>query len=503
MADQNSYLAYKRDTRYLIHWLIHSSNRIIRSSTLLPVSGTAPAKVNTTGAITVSALVPTSELIAKHVSPIPSTIYRLFQSVIAARAAFNALFQQIVAKQPDPEIQRSNLSHKIFIDTLTEAFEALGGKVWASEQRSRGGDPDEEDVDEVIFTDQFSTLDLGGSDDEEDGEEAVEGGSEGRPTDTPSVRRGKKSAGKGKKGKKGKGRQRAGGKPKTTIKETGIDEVPLESYRIIEDESGLVTDYLMAVYSLVTQWVELRHYVQKIWREVSYSGLNSAVAGTLCNIAIAMVKQMESAIFIDFPGHDSYDVVMKTITRGDVEKAQGMFHMSLHRVDPSGAVQLAQEVDVDVKEQFLIHAYWDLLDFVMDFQKTRSGKPTKAMLAEIRNWNPTLDLQRATKEQRISWRRSYTINLLYDLVNVFSSIVVQRITMKGQNIVLETVDWSMNGPWNEHRRLFGLNEFAGHITSLAMQKPGTDVRKRNSSPACFSAPVHRQLSDGFTRLVAK
>jgi len=31
---------------------------------------------------------------------------------------------------------------------------------------------------------------------------------------------------------------------------------------------------------------------------------------------------------------------------------------------------------------------------------------------------------------------------------------------------------------NEHRRLYGLNEFTGTITSLAMQKPGTDVRKR-------------------------
>src|SRR5205814_4051827 len=43
---------------------------------------------------------------------------------------------------------------------------------------------------------------------------------------------------------------------------------------------------------------------------------------------------------------------------------------------------------------------------------------------------------------------------------------------------LETVDWSVNGPWNEHRRLFGLNEFAGDITSLAMQKPGTDIRPK-------------------------
>jgi hypothetical protein len=480
MADRNSYLAYKRDTRHLIYWLIRASNHIIKSSPSLPISDAAPAKANTTGEITVSALVPLSKLVAKNISPIPSTIYRLFQSVIAKRTASLTLFQQIVAKNSDPEIQRSNVSHKIFIEALTEAFEALGGEVWTSKQKSGTDNPDEEDADEIIFTNQFSALGLGGSDNGEEVEDTVEGGSDGRSRDVPPVRLGKKSTGKGKKGKgkKGKGRKRAEGKPKSAAKETSIDEVPLESYRIIEDESGLVTDYLIAVYSLVTQWVELRHYVQGLWREVSYSGLNGAVAGTLSNMAIAMVKQTESAIFIDFPGHESYDIVMKTITRGDPEKAQGMFHMSLHRMDSSGAVQQGQQIDVDVKEQFLIHAYWDLLDFITDFQRTRSGKPTKTILAAIRDWDPNLDVQRASKEQRIKWRRAYTINWLYDLVNVFSSIVVQRNTMKGQNIVLETVDWSVEGPWNEHRRLFGLNEFAGDITSLAMQKPGTDIRKK-------------------------
>jgi hypothetical protein len=235
----------------------------------------------------------------------------------------------------------------------------------------------------------------------------------------------------------------------------------------------------MAVYSLVTEWIELRHYVQGLWREVSYGGLNSAVAGALSNMAIAMVKQTESAIFVDFLGHESYEAVMKTITRGDPEKAQGMFHMTLHRMEPGAEVaEKVQEVDVDVKEQFLTHAYSDLLDFITDFQKTRSGKPTKSMLSQIRAWDPNFDLQRASKEQRIKWRRAYIINWLYDLVNVFSSIVVQRNTMRGQNIALEMVDWSINGPWNQHRRLFGLNEFAGDITSLAMQKPGTDVRRK-------------------------
>jgi hypothetical protein len=50
-------------------------------------------------------------------------------------------------------------------------------------------------------------------------------------------------------------------------------------------------------------------------------------------------------------------------------------------------------------------------------------------------------------------------------------------TLRGQHTALEKVDWSVKGPLNEHRRLYGLNEFAGVIiTSVAMQNPGTDVR---------------------------
>jgi len=170
---------------------------------------------------------------------------------------------------------------------------------------------------------------------------------------------------------------------------------------------------------------------------------------------------------------------MKTITRGDPEKAQGNFHLTLHRIGPSDdKAEKVQETDIDVKEQFMIHTYWNLLDFITDFQHTHSGKPTGRVLAEVRDWDPNFNLQQATKEQRMKWRRAYTINWLYDLVNVFSAIVVQRNTMKGQNWKLDTVDWSVNGPWNKHRRLFGLNEFAGEITTLAMQKAGTNIRQR-------------------------
>ncbi|KAE9368958.1 hypothetical protein N431DRAFT_382769 [Stipitochalara longipes BDJ] len=488
MADQNSYIRYKKETNRLLFWVIHTSNSIIKSASgFAPDADDVLPKVNTTGQITVSALVSLSKLIAKHINPIPSTIYRLFQSVIDARLAANSLFQQIATENPDPEIERSNASHKLFIEALSSAFKALGGEEWKlrckSDSRkpktSGPGEAESEDEgerneDEVIFANKFAALNVGDAntgeeDDEEEDEEVPSEAGVSRP-------RPRKSGGKKKKGKGRRGKKSTGKKPSV---EANIDNISLESFRIIEDENGERTEYLMAVYSLVQQWVELRQYIQKLWHEVSYGGLNSAAAATVSNIAIGMIKQTQSAIFIDFPGHDAYETVMRTITRGKPDQAQGMFSISLSRMRPkSNMREKVQDVDVDIKEQFLIHTYTDLSDFIVDFQKTRSGSPSKSMLTEIRDWDPNFNLQKATTHQRIKWRRAYTINWLYDLVNVFSSIVVQRNTMKGQHWKYELVDWSIRGSWNKHRRLYGLNEFAGDITSLAMQKIGSDIRQR-------------------------
>jgi hypothetical protein len=258
-----------------------------------------------------------------------------------------------------------------------------------------------------------------------------------------------------------------------------LDDVPLESYRIIQDEDGIITDYLMAVHGLVHEWADIRSYLQGVWHEVAYDGLNGAVAGAISNLAIAMVQRSALAIFVDFPGHDSYESVMNTITRGDPGKVQRHFTMTQYALGPDGRMAgKMEEAEIDVKEQFLIYSFRDLVDFVTDFQKNRNGKPTKRMLEEVRDWDPKFNLQEASNEQRLLWRRSYTINWLYDLVNLFSSIVVQLNTMPGQTHVLEDVDWSVHGPWNRDRRLFGLNEFAGTITSLAMQKPGTPIQHR-------------------------
>lgn len=485
MATRNAYLAYKRDTSHLLYWIIKSSNAIIRSSAGLGLDEDAPKSVNTTGEITVSSLVSLSKLIAKHINAVPPAIYRLFRSVIDARTASFAVFQQMVVENPDPETEKSNASHKRFIDALTEAFEALGGQTWNQRDgaaKNGASDRDlKEELDQFVLANKFGAL---GLDDKkttgEHGDESSDEGSgqESHQAASAPQRRRQAKPGKGKKGKRGK-KSKKQQQSAAAHKTPDLDDVPLESYRIIQDKGGIVTDYLMAVYALIQEWADLRAYLQGLWREVAYDGLNGAVAGAVSKLAIGMIQRSASAMFLDFPGHDSYETVMNTITRGNIEKAQGNFTMALHALGPDGSsANKVRETKVDVKEQFLIHAYRDLVDFVTDFQKTRSGKPTKRMLAEIRDWDPNFNLQKATNEQRLRWRRSYTISWLYDLVNVFSSIVVQRNTMRGEKHVFENVDWSVHGPWDQHRRLFGLNEFAGTITALAMQKPGTDIRNR-------------------------
>jgi hypothetical protein len=338
------------------------------------------------------------------------------------------MFQQIVTQTPDPEIEKSNASHKAFIDALDDSYKALGGEDWEASQESSTVGTLDEDLEEVIFANTFESLgmyyvllvlfsslnvshivvqylvlcecltllmsiglgEVDDANDDEDEESATEE-APSRPKQTK-----KKAVGRGK-GKKGKRGKKAKGKAAPAVKELTLDDIALESYRIIEDQDGMMTDYLMAVYALVQQWIELRHYVQGLWREVAYGGLNSAVAGTMSNIAIAMVKQTETSIFVEFPGHESYETVMNTITRGDPEKAQGMFKVTLHRMgEGSGKAEQVEETAIDIREQFLIHAYWDLLAFVTDFQKARSGKPTKPMMAQIRDWDPKFNLKNGT-----------------------------------------------------------------------------------------------------------
>lgn len=314
----------------------------------------------------------------------------------------------------------------------------MGGKSWLSEQKDHSNVSDG-DKEEVIFANAFSTLTLDITDENQD--EDDDGSKDAQQVMVSAAVRSKKKAVKN--DKKGKRGRKPKSKSKIAVPAPSLGEAPLDSYRIVEDETGIVTDYVMAVNSFFHQWIELRHYLLGAWRDVAYKGLNSAVAAALSNIAIGMIKGTQSRIFVDFPGRESFETIMKTITRGDPDRAQGMFTTDIHRISPEGHTEKTGTLGLDLREGLMIHCYQDLADFITDYQKTCSGKPTKNMSKQIQNWDPTFDLQRATKEQRLKWRRDYAINWLYDLVNVNSSVVVQRRTLRGQDIALESVDWSV------------------------------------------------------------
>lgn len=471
--------------------------------------------VNTTGQINVSDFVPMSKLIAKHVDPVPSSIYRLLQSVITARTATHAVFQQVALVKPDPDMETSNANHKRFIDILTDAFVALRGDTWTAKKDAMPKNEEEEESDEISFANTFSLLDLGPNkhnDDEDDDDdesypEGEEGASTGASASTGSRKKAKSRKKSGKRGKKRKAMQ------PSMLRDSDLNKVPFESYRIIEDETGLMTDYLMAVYSLAQEWVELRGTLQELWRQAAYDGLNTAIAGEVSRVAVAMITQTESLIFVDFPGHDDFETVLQTITRGHIDNVQEVFRSAMHQIDLANLGEDDAEIDVDVEEQLLMHTYHALLDFLKDYRHTRTGKPSKRMSSAIKAWDPYLNLQEATKQERIQWRRAYTINWLYDLVNVYACKILLRKDLLGEDIVLETMDWSVRGSLFTERQLCGLNEvrqsqvrcswsepcpfphgcrtrhlqaradprttkFASEITALAMQKPGTDIRHR-------------------------
>lgn len=476
MKFNNFYVLYKQDTRLLLYWLIKTSNGIIKS--LDASENDVSLELNVTGQVSVSDLVPMSALIAKHHVDIPSAIFGLFQSVIELRSIYYSQFQQLASVSPSEELERNNSTHKYFIDTLTKAFEILGGEAWLSKEREKQAKSDEEETGSNAFTttNKFSVLDLDSDSDSDDahGDANNKGSDKEASSSAAPQQQRRRQTGRGRR-KKGKGKKSQRGRKSSRADGQTLDEVPLESYRIIEDNG--MTEYVMAVLALTRDWIQLRSFLQDIWRRVAYKNLNSAVAATLSNVAVAMIKQSEATIFIDFPGYESYEMITQTLTRGDVKKAENDFRLTIRGDETEGSLKTT-EVSLDIKELFLIHAYQDLVDFITDYQKTRSGKPTKRMLAQLDNWDPRYNIQEATKEERIKWRRCYTINWLYDLVNITAYAALYGEAAKGESYVLEQMDWSNKGPLRSHHRMFGLIDFAAEVTTLAMQKPGTAFRHR-------------------------
>ena len=384
--------------------------------------------------------------------------------MIAARTTYYKIFQELLAETADPELERSNQSHKYVIDAFNQAFEILGGPAWQEALKQAGDNHVAVDLEET-FTNKFMALKITGGEMKEDSEGGEDSETDIKVADHPPHRSQKEKSKKGARGKKSKTKQ------KKSFADDVPDDVPLESYRIIEaGDQMIMTEYLIGAYAFVKEWSDLRSYVQKQWRDVAYGGVNSVVAAALTNMAIAMVKRTAALIFIDFSGqHDTYKIIKDTVTLGDPENAQLSSVLSTYMQGDIVSEGGFSDQDADVKEQLLMYTYEDLLAFVLDFQKLRSGEPTKAMMKDLRKWNAITDLRRLNKDERLKWRRRFTINWLYDLLSVFiyPPIMENKTEDKGHD--LSKIDWSIRGPCWNGRTMWGLKEFRANIARLVYQ----------------------------------
>ncbi|KAI6360884.1 hypothetical protein MCOR25_006619 [Pyricularia grisea] len=469
MADLDSYLAYKRETKYLVFWLLHTSNSIITTK--------APREPNlepnTTGQVTVATLVSLANLISQYTKRTPTIVLRVFRTVISARKATCVQYARLAAQNPDDlSLARGNASHRHFNEALEAAYLALGGedrlKATASEEH---GDYDVEDLERMVFSNSFSALSVEGSDQNSGTEsEAVKS--------TVPIRKQQRKPGKGRRGRRG-GRIK-GGRHELSHRKA-LEGISVDGFGIIsDDDSHISIEYIMAVSCLAEEWCHLRSWLNMVWFRASHGSLSNAVAGVITKVAFSIQKQTELAIFVDFQGRDSYKSVLEALNSG----RNGLSLDKGHFLNTSDRQ--------DLKEQCLAHTYKYLMDFIADYQKTRTGKPTKPMLREIGSWNPAACLSSFTRPQRLKWRRAYTINWLYDLVNTYAYPVMKAQGSTAE-VKLEDIDWSINGPWNpttsNQRRLYGLNEFAAAVTTLAMQKEGTDVSSRIPSSLVFQLQI--------------
>lgn len=356
--------------------MINTSNSIVQRLSSQGTLSDISLSINSTGETTVAELVIMSKMIASHVSPVPTIVYRLLKSVIKVRVAAYTFFVETAAKSQDPDVEERNASHKYFIDALEETLRNLGGEDW-SETEAPTHENNCNSIEQVVPTNKFMALQLDGADDAQDQSDDPDA----QQTQGTRQPRPRKSKGNTKNISKKKRSQ------EFYEAEHSLESVPLGSYRIIEGSEGTVAEYLVAVHDLLTQYVTLRQTVQLLWLQVAYNREHIAVAGAVSNAAIAMIKGASSELFIDFPGHDSFEIIIHTIIHGRGTSAMCNFPVPFHK--DGVTIEIKTQ---DVREQLSTYAYYDLLDFIHDFQKTHSGKPTKQMLKQIANWDPHADL---------------------------------------------------------------------------------------------------------------
>ncbi|KAH0346582.1 hypothetical protein KCU81_g3933, partial [Aureobasidium melanogenum] len=232
-------------------------------------------------------------------------------------------------------------------------------------------------------------------------------------------------------------------------------EVPLRDYRVVDGPDDKRDRAIMILTAFVED-LRLRNELQSWWGAVAHNQSTISVAGVMSNTAIALVKRTAAALFVesDAKGEhsDSYISLLNDIANG-------------------GPADLGHTWFAKYGKRFGIYIYNALVEFVTDYQKNRNGRPTKRLRAQLVKWIPGCNLQQLSERGRLEWLRLYTINWLYDLVNVFVHIVRQERHI--DKAFPKDFTWFVDGPYRRNARLFGIEDFAACVTTWSMQKPGT------------------------------
>ena len=480
MISDTLYFAYKQDTNIFAYWLVHTSDLIKinlnnnRESEDRPRYALQGCKeISTNDFITLTEfLVEQGHLSQQgYLSEGETFVYSCLKSAIKKRKSAGKKYDQLSGFINSSELVESNATHQAFIRTIEKCYNLLNGPEWERDNQVSG----EVSVEEARrFVDsKYDKLEV------EAGEagEASDGEEKSDAEAGPSSQQGRQQ-GRGKKGKGKKGGRKGGKKPNKSKNRTETPKPADEPYKPIPFEEIRVVDggdsYLLATYSAVQQWIELRRFVQDTWQQAAYEGVNTAAAAGVSRVAFSMMSKTVSQMAVRFPEKKtSYLNLINTLTGGGIDQAQGRFQLEAltpeERTNP--------RVVSDIKEQFLWNMYEILKDFLENHQINRTGRPTQGMKRSLGDWDKNLDLAAASEEKRMSWRRSYTIRWLFDLVNVCSNPRRLRNEKLTQSQELEDINWLAANDVEDLRAIFGLNDFAAEITTLAMQNPKKSTTK--------------------------
>lgn len=481
MISDTLYKAYKNDTNIYTYWLVNTSDIIKRRLNRNRQSEDQPKhELRNSKEISTKEFVSLTKFIAENEeSSVPAFVYRCLKSAIKKRTSAGELYEAHAATADSDELIESNDSHQAFIYVLKRCYNILKGPEWEKKNRVAVKVSIEE-VEQYVQG-RYNLL--------KDEAAAVSGDEpppepESEPATVPT------GVSKSARRRKNKKKTKAKDDTKRVQRQDRYTPIPFEEIGITDDGDS----YLLAAYSAVQQWIELRRFVQDTWSQVAYNGVNGAAAAGVSKVAFCMMNKTSSEMLVQFPEKSpSYLTLINTLTGGGIDKAQGRFQLEASKPEEKTNPRVVS----DIKEQFLWNMYEILKEFLKDFRQHRTGKPTNPIKESYATWDPNFDLEAASVEERLTWRRNYTIQWLYDLVNVTSmpKILRNKKRDKRDRKELHRINWSAGNEALNDRTIFGLNEFAGEITTLAMQEPSTNIEERIHPHIVFQLQC---IVDSFT-----